>query len=105
MVLGGCAFGPLRVWRGAWSRTQEVEGVYRLDEGAGLDEFFQFLRAVGVMTLLEEVHGAAIQREMLALRCATYHGTFAWVFTRYQQRSRSHSGSTAPRKQGRLPFA
>jgi hypothetical protein len=52
-------------WLGGWSRKQEVDGVYRLDEGAVLDDFFHFLRALGVMALLEEVHGAAIQREML----------------------------------------
>jgi hypothetical protein len=46
-------------------RKQEVDGVYRLDEGAVLDDFFHFLRAIGVMALLEEVHGAAIQREMV----------------------------------------
>jgi hypothetical protein len=46
-------------------RKQEVDGVYRLDEGAVLDDFFQFLRTIGVMALLEEVHGAAIQREMV----------------------------------------
>jgi Transposase DDE domain len=47
------------------SRKQEVDGVYRLDEGAVLDEFFHFLQAIGVMSLLEEVHGTAIQREMV----------------------------------------
>ena len=46
-------------------RKQEVDGVYRLDEGAVLDDFFHFLQAVGVMALLEEAHGTAIQREML----------------------------------------
>jgi Transposase DDE domain len=46
-------------------RKQEVDGVYRLDEGAVLDDFFQFLRTIGVMELLEDVHGAALQREML----------------------------------------
>ncbi|MGH8060037.1 MAG: transposase, partial [Candidatus Entotheonellia bacterium] len=46
-------------------RKQEVDGVYRLDEGAVLDDFFQFLRTIGVMALLEDVHGAAIQREMV----------------------------------------
>jgi hypothetical protein len=46
-------------------RKQEVDGVYRLDQGAVLDDFFQFLRTIGVMALLEEVHGAAIQREMV----------------------------------------
>ena len=46
-------------------RKEVVDGVYRLDEGALLDDFFQFLRGIGVMALLEEVHGTAIQREML----------------------------------------
>jgi hypothetical protein len=46
-------------------RKQEIDGVYRLDEGAVLDEFFHFLQAIGVMSLLEEVHGTAIQREMV----------------------------------------
>jgi hypothetical protein len=46
-------------------RKQEVDGVYRLDEGAVLDEVFHFLQAIGVMALLEEVHGTAIQREMV----------------------------------------
>jgi hypothetical protein len=36
-----------------------------LDEGAVLDDFFHFLRTIGVMALLEDVHGAAIQREMV----------------------------------------
>jgi hypothetical protein len=39
--------------------------VYRLDEGAVLDDFFHCLQAIGVMNLLEETHGAAIQREMV----------------------------------------
>jgi len=46
-------------------RKQLVDGVYRLDEGALLDDFFHFLQAIGVMSLLEEAHGAAIQREMV----------------------------------------
>jgi DDE family transposase len=46
-------------------RKQLVDGVYRLDEGALLDDFFHFLRALGVMALLEEAHGAAIQREIV----------------------------------------
>jgi hypothetical protein len=46
-------------------RKQVVDGVYRLDEGAVLDELFHFLDQVGVMVLLTEVHGAAIQRAML----------------------------------------
>lgn len=46
-------------------RKQLVDGVYRLAEGAVLDAFFHFLQAIGVMNLLEEAHGAAIQREMV----------------------------------------
>lgn len=46
-------------------RKHLVDGVYRLDEGALLDGFFHFLQALGVMALLEEVHGAAIHRELL----------------------------------------
>jgi hypothetical protein len=46
-------------------RKQEIDGVYRLDEGAVLDDFFHFLPAVGVMALLEQSQGAAIQREMI----------------------------------------
>jgi Transposase DDE domain len=46
-------------------RKQVVDGVYRLDEGALLDDFFHFLQAIGVMALLEQACGTAIQREML----------------------------------------
>jgi hypothetical protein len=46
-------------------RKEVVDGVYRLDEGALLDDFFHVLRGIGVMALLENVHGTAIQREML----------------------------------------
>jgi hypothetical protein len=46
-------------------RTQAVEGVYRRDAGAVLDDFFHFLPSIGVMALLEQVHGVAIQREMV----------------------------------------
>jgi len=46
-------------------RTQEVDGVYRLDEGAVLDEFFHFLQRIGVMALLEPMRCVAIQREMV----------------------------------------
>jgi hypothetical protein len=45
-------------------RKPLVDGVYRLDAGALLDDFFHFLEAIEVMALLEEVHGTAIQREM-----------------------------------------
>jgi hypothetical protein len=47
-------------------RTQEIDGVYRLDEGAVLGDCFPFLQAVGVMALLEQSQGAAIPREMIA---------------------------------------
>jgi hypothetical protein len=46
-------------------RKQVVDGVYRLEAGALLDDFFHFLQAIGVMALLEQVHGAAIHREMV----------------------------------------
>jgi hypothetical protein len=46
-------------------RKQVVDGVYRLDEGAVLDDFVHFLDQRGVMALLAEVHGAASQRAML----------------------------------------
>ncbi|MBI3330374.1 MAG: hypothetical protein HYZ81_27155 [Nitrospinae bacterium] len=46
-------------------RNQVVEGVSRPDEGALLDDSFHFLRAIGVMALLEDVHGTTIQRERL----------------------------------------
>jgi hypothetical protein len=47
-------------------RQQEVDGVYRLDDGAVLDDVFHGLQALGVMALREEVHGVAIQRAMVA---------------------------------------
>ena len=47
-------------------RQQEIDGVYRLDEGAVLDAFFHVLQAVGVMALLAQSQGAAMQREMRA---------------------------------------
>ena len=46
-------------------RKQVVDGVYRLDEGAVLDDFFHFLQAFGVMALLEQLRGAAIDRVMV----------------------------------------
>src|SRR5918996_1315186 len=46
-------------------RKQVVDGVYRLDEGALLDDFFHFLQAIGVMALLEQACGTAISRAML----------------------------------------
>jgi hypothetical protein len=46
-------------------RKQVVDGVYRLDEGALLDEFFYFLHQLGVVDLLRHVQGTAVQREMV----------------------------------------
>jgi hypothetical protein len=46
-------------------RWQLVNGVYRLDEGAVLDDCFHFLDRVGVMGLLSEVHGTASHRQMV----------------------------------------
>jgi hypothetical protein len=46
-------------------RKQLVDGVYRLDEGALLDDFFHFLQAIGIMGVLEEAHGAAMPRQMV----------------------------------------
>jgi hypothetical protein len=76
-------------------RTPEVKGVYRLDEGAELGDFFRFLRTIGVMALLQDVHGAALQREMvpygqdcLALRRedVVRHRTYEGPATRVGQR-------------------
>jgi hypothetical protein len=36
-------------------RKQAVDGVYRLDEGALLDDFFSFLDELGVVDLLDNV--------------------------------------------------
>src|SRR5215813_3869696 len=46
-------------------RKEVVDGVYRLDEGALLDDFFHFLQALGIVDLMEHVQGTAIQREMV----------------------------------------
>lgn len=45
--------------------TQGVDGVYRLDEGAWLEEFFHVLQARGVMTWLEEVQGTSMPRVLV----------------------------------------
>jgi hypothetical protein len=47
------------------SRKPLVDGVYRLDKGALLDGFLHFLRAMSEVAPLEQVHGAADQREMV----------------------------------------
>jgi Transposase DDE domain len=46
-------------------RKQVVDGVYRLDEGALLDDFFHFLQELGVMAMLQETNGAGIDRVMV----------------------------------------
>ena len=46
-------------------RKKVVDGVYRLDEGALLDDFFHFLRELGALDLMERVQGKAIRREMV----------------------------------------
>jgi len=43
-------------------RTPVVEGVYRLDAGAVLDDFFHVLQAFGVMAWLGQRRGAALDR-------------------------------------------
>jgi Transposase DDE domain len=48
-------------------RKEVVDGVYRLDEGALLDDFFHFLRELGVLELMEGVQGTALQREMVPI--------------------------------------
>jgi hypothetical protein len=55
----------MRAWRGGWSRKQVVDGVYRLDEGALIDDFFSFLQQLGVVDWLGDVQGTAVQREMV----------------------------------------
>jgi hypothetical protein len=46
-------------------QKQVVDGVYRLDEGALLDDFFHFMRELWDVDLMERVQGTAIQREMV----------------------------------------
>ena len=46
-------------------RKPVVDDVYRLDEGAVLDDFCHFLQSLGVMALFEQACGAAIHREMV----------------------------------------
>src|SRR5262245_52291690 len=46
-------------------RKQVVDGVYQLDEGARLEDFFDFLRELGVVDWLSDVRSQAIQREMV----------------------------------------
>jgi hypothetical protein len=46
-------------------RKQVVDGVYQLDEGALLDDFFYFLHELGVVDWLSNVQGTAVQRTMV----------------------------------------
>ena len=46
-------------------RKQVVDGVYQLDAGALLDDFFYFLQELGVVDWLGDVQGTAVQREMV----------------------------------------
>jgi hypothetical protein len=46
-------------------RKEVVDGVYRLDEGALLDDFFHFLREIRVREWMEGVQGKGLQREMV----------------------------------------
>jgi hypothetical protein len=46
-------------------RKPVVDGVYRLDEGALLDDFFSFLPQLGVVDRLSDVRSTVIQREMV----------------------------------------
>jgi hypothetical protein len=48
-------------------RKQVVDGVYRLDEGALLDDFFYFLEQLGVVDWLGDVQGTAVQREIVPM--------------------------------------
>ncbi len=48
-------------------RKPVVDGVYRLDEGTLLDDFFSFLEQLGVVNWLGEVQGTAVQREMVPM--------------------------------------
>jgi hypothetical protein len=60
-------------------RKQVVDGVYRLDEGALLDDFFHVLQALGVMEGLEQVQGTAIPREMVpSVQDLVLYGLKTW---------------------------
>jgi len=48
-------------------RKQVVDGVYRLDAGALLDEFFQFLEELEVLTLLQQARGKGVERELVPM--------------------------------------
>ena len=52
-VGGAVARRTICAWRRRLCRTQEVAGVYRLDEGAVRDDFFHCLQVLEVLTGLE----------------------------------------------------
>jgi hypothetical protein len=61
-------------------RQQVVDGVYRLDEGALLDHFFDFVQELGVVDRLGEVQGTAIQREMVpCVRYLLFYRLKTWL--------------------------
>jgi hypothetical protein len=57
----------MRASHGVWSRKELVDGVYPLDAGAVLDEFFHFLRDLGIVEWLEYVRGKGSQRELVPM--------------------------------------
>jgi hypothetical protein len=65
----GCVGRPLAATRRLY-RKQVVDGVYRLDEGALLDEFFHFLHELGGADWLHDVQGREAQRAMVP--CVPY---------------------------------
>jgi hypothetical protein len=46
-------------------RKQVVDGVYRLDKGALLDDFFRFFHELGVGAMLLGGHGMDIEQRMV----------------------------------------
>jgi hypothetical protein len=64
VVLAGRRRDEARIAR-RLSRQPLVEGVYRLDDGAVVEDFCHCLDQVGVKALRAEVRGAARHREML----------------------------------------
>jgi hypothetical protein len=72
-------------------RKQLVEGVYRLDEGAALDDCFHFLQARSVTALLEQMHAAAIQRQM-GLFIIELHQSWLTVSPAWRKNPRMRSG-------------
>ena len=48
-------------------RRQVVDGVYRLDDGAVLDDFFSFVAELGGVDLLDDVQGTTGQRTMVPI--------------------------------------